>query len=103
MSNTSLTHHEILTLAERFVRSRRQVDLAATDRTERRLVFKTQELAANPPLGTQLREGLVLESPRPDLYRLTRTLTTPAGLAATPRVEWHSTLAIFAVGRRPRA
>ena len=87
MSNNPLTHHEILTLAEPFSRGGRQVDLAATDRPERCLVFKARELAAAPPLGEPLREELVLENPRPDLYRLTRTLTTPAGLTATLRVE----------------
>jgi len=87
MLSNPLTHHEILTLAEPFSRGGRQVDLAATDRPERRLVFKARELAAAPPLGEPLREELVLENPRSDLYRLTRTLTTPAGLAATLRVE----------------
>ena len=35
-----LTHHEILRLIEPFTRRGRHVDLSATDRIERRIVFK---------------------------------------------------------------
>jgi len=87
MAGTPLTHHEILALVEPFARSGRQVDLAATERSERRLAFKPRELAAAAPQGEPLQEGLILENPRGDLYRLTRTLRTAAGLEATLRVE----------------
>ena len=87
MASNPLTHHEILTLVESFTRSGRQVDLGATDRAERRLVFKPREYPAAAPSGSLLMETLVLENPRPDLYRLTRHLTAGPGEEASLRVE----------------
>ena len=87
MASNPLTHHEILTLVESFTRSGRQVDLAATDRAERRLVFKPREYPAAAPSVPVLTETLILENPRPDLYRLTRQLTAGPGEEASLRVE----------------
>ncbi len=84
MSTTPFSHHELLALAEPYVQSGRQVDLAAADRTERRLAFRPREVQAG---ALTVRETLVLENPRSDLYRLTRTLTAAAGLEAGLRVE----------------
>jgi len=73
-----LTHHEILTLVEPFARQRRHVDLAATQRIERRLAFKPIEHAASAPDVPALRETLELDCLGTGSYRLTRTLV-PAG------------------------
>ena len=61
-----LTHHEILALVAPFSERGRQVDLTRTDRTDRRLAFKSLEPAA----GSDLREELVLENPERERYRL---------------------------------
>ncbi|WP_295391167.1 hypothetical protein [uncultured Thiodictyon sp.] len=87
MPTTPLTHHEILALVEPLARRGRQLDLAASDRAERRLAFQTREVTVAPPLGPVLQETLILEQPASDVYRLTRTLTTQAGLMAELRVE----------------
>jgi len=47
MSVTPLTHHQILSVVEPFSRVSHHVDLAASDRLARKLVFKTVEL--DPP------------------------------------------------------
>ena len=69
-----LSHHEILGLAAPFARRGRHVDLAASQRLERRLAFK------EVPGPDGLREGLRLENPASGRYLLTRTLTRPDGL-----------------------
>lgn len=69
-----LSHHEILGLAAPFARRGRHVDLPASQRHERRLVFKTASSADGQ------REGLRLENPSDGRYLLTRTLTRPDGL-----------------------
>ena len=76
-----LTHHEILGWIAPFTRQGRQLDLAASDRLERRLRFKTIEHPAAEPGWPGLRETLVLESPEPDRFRLTRTLALDGGTA----------------------
>ncbi len=82
-----LTHHEILGLVEPFTRRGRQVDLGATNRLERRLVFKPVDYAGEAPALTGAREVLQLENPHSGLFRLTRTLTLPCGLEATLQTE----------------
>ena len=42
-----LSHHDILGIVEPFTRRSRQLDLAASDRLNRRLLFKPIEHAAN--------------------------------------------------------
>lgn len=87
MTAQPLTHHEILTLVEPFTRRGRHVDLAASDRLERRLVFKTIEHAAPGAADAMVRETLVLEQPKAERFRLTRRLAHPGGLEARLEVE----------------
>jgi hypothetical protein len=65
-----LTHHQIIGLVPPFTRRARHVDLAASNRQERRIVFKPVE-HAGPPL---LRETLELENAYDDHFVLTRRL-----------------------------
>ncbi len=86
MAAPPLTHHEILGLVAPFTAKGRHVDLAASDRLERRLVFKViSHLDAADSLP-ELRETLVLEH-RSKGYRLTRHLALPCGLEATLQTE----------------
>ncbi|MFM9915170.1 MAG: hypothetical protein ACKVOX_05110, partial [Rhizobacter sp.] len=79
-----LTHHEILALIGPFTRHGRHLDLAASDRLARRLVFKPIEHAAPTVASSTLIESLQLEQPEDgDTFRLTRTLALPCGLQAT--------------------
>ena len=85
------THHEILALAEPFVRAGHALDLAASDRAQRRLVFRrtpVQRVVAasdddSGPRALSLAEGLQLESPQPGRFRLARTLHGSGALQAT--------------------
>jgi membrane-bound inhibitor of C-type lysozyme len=70
-----LTHHEILKLIEPFTRRGFHADLAASNRIERKLVFKPVERPIELPHVLSLRERLQLENVKADTYRLTRTLT----------------------------
>jgi len=83
MPTQPLTHHDILGLVEPFARGGRQVDLAASNRLERRLVFKPVEHAADAPGTGPLKEVFHLDSFGTGTFRLTRTLTHPSGLQAT--------------------
>lgn len=76
-----LSHHEIVALVEPFARAGRQVDLAASQRLERRIAFRPREHAAAGTLPP-LRETLQLENPRAGSFALTRTLTAPDGQRA---------------------
>ena len=67
-----LTHHDILALVEPFVRAGRQVDLAASDRTARRINFKPIDHVA--PV---LREELVLHCLSDGGFKLVRTAVRP--------------------------
>lgn len=87
MPANPLTHHELLTLVEPFAQSGWQLDLAATDRPERRLVFKPREHPSQAPLNAPFQETLVLENPESGRYRLIRTLTLDSGLDATLKIE----------------
>ncbi len=82
-----LTHHEILGLVEPFARRGRHVDLSASDRMERRLVFKPIAHAGETfgPAGAS--EILQLENPRAEVYRLIRTLTLEGGAKAKLTTE----------------
>ena len=82
MTAPPLTHHDILALVAPFTRCGRQVDLAATDRVQRRVVFKPTDRAADVPELTGLRERLELEQVAARRYCLTRTLVLPSGLTA---------------------
>jgi len=82
MAPQPLTHHEILRLVEPFSRRGRHVDLAASNRIERCLVFKPI-VYAEQPFCAGASEILRLENPRPEVFRLVRNLTLPGGAAAT--------------------
>jgi hypothetical protein len=83
MSAQPLTHHEILGLVEPFTRAGLRVDLAASERAQRKLVFK-QEASAEPPMAEPgCTETLQLESLGTGTCRLTLTRRTPEGLQAT--------------------
>jgi hypothetical protein len=83
MSLPPLTHHEILGLVEPFTRRGRRLDLDASDRLERRLVFHPIEHPADLPVAPRLREDLRLENPYAGTFRLTRLLTPPGGPEAS--------------------
>ncbi len=83
MPTQPLTHHDILGLVEPFARVGRHVDLAASNRLERRLVFKPAEHAAGTPGAGPLKEVLQLDSFGTGTFRLTRTLTHASGVQAT--------------------
>lgn len=74
-----LTHHEIVELIAPFTQRGRPVDLATSDRAQRRLAFKPRPDAA----ATGLQETLELECHAGPLFRLTRTLRRADGLQAT--------------------
>lgn len=78
MPSHPLTHHEIITLVEPFTRQGYHPDLTATDRLERRLVFKPVERSFEPAGDSSLYEVLQLDS-RKSPHRLIRTLTCVTG------------------------
>ena len=73
-----LTHHEILGLVGPFTRRGRHVDLAATDRLERRVAFKSIDHAQSSD-AVKLRETLALTDLGLGVYRLIRLLTPEVG------------------------
>jgi len=77
MSIQALTHHEILGLVAPFSRDGWRVDLAASERLERRLVF----ISASQP--ADLRIVLQFENPSPQFYRLLRRSARADGVEAT--------------------
>lgn len=78
-----LSHHEILGLVEPFTRHGRHVDLAGSDRLQRRIAFKPLDHDGAATGALPLRETLQLESLGTGTFRLTRTLTARGGLQAT--------------------
>ena len=82
MAAPPLTHHDILGLVEPFARRGRHVDLAASNRIERRLVFKSVPPRTDAPALAGARDGLQLELLSTGTSRLTRELARPDGLAA---------------------
>jgi hypothetical protein len=87
MVTPPLTHHEILALVAPFTARGRHVDLAASDRAKRQLVFKRIHHAAQADGSPELRETLVLENGTVKAFRLTRRLSLPTGLEATLHTE----------------
>lgn len=73
MATLPLSHHDIIELVEPFARRGLHVDLGASNRLERRLVFKPAEVS----------QTLQLEGLGNDFWRLTRTCTQADGLQAT--------------------
>jgi hypothetical protein len=78
MAAPPLTHHEILELVQPFTRLGRSIDLAATNRAERRLIFKPTDRPGCAPDSPVIRESLQLESFGTGTCRLTRMLTRAA-------------------------
>ncbi len=78
MTTAALTHHEIMGLMGPFAAAGRQVDLGASDRAARMLVFKSVDIA-DPPL----RETLSLDCSRAEHFVLRRRLVDPEGMEAT--------------------
>lgn len=87
MASTPLSHHDILGLVEPFTRRGRQVDLAASDRLQRRLRFKPVERAGEAPGDPALVEALDLDSFDASSFRLTRTLSRGPTLQATLQIS----------------
>ena len=81
MTAAPLTHHDILALVAPFTRAGRHVDLAATDRVQRRIAFQPLDRADVAELPG-LTERLALEQVGATSFRLTRTLVLPSSLAA---------------------
>lgn len=92
-----LTHHEIFTLVAPFAQAGHQVDLAATDRPARRLVFRAREVhdAALPAAWQPLREQITLTCGS-NHHALLRTLDTAQGLRATLEGEGADAAALLA-------
>jgi hypothetical protein len=87
-----LTHHEILELVEPFARKGRHVDLAATDRLARKLLFKPVDHADVAPDLPALRETLALESLGTGSFRLSRVVSgTIGGRSASATLEARGT------------
>ena len=92
----ALSHHEIIALVAPFARAGPHVDLAASDRLQRRLLFQPIEHAAVDGGLPALRESLLLEQPSTGGYRLARTLTLAEGLQSTLVGEGDDAAALLA-------
>ncbi|MEN9417909.1 MAG: hypothetical protein RI988_1529 [Pseudomonadota bacterium] len=79
-----LTHHEILALVEPFVRAGAVPDMAASDRTARRIVLRAREVVAEGlgEPGLRLVESWEIEVPEPGEVRVLRRLAWPDGPCA---------------------
>jgi hypothetical protein len=84
---TPLSHHEILALVEPFTRRGRPVDLAASDRAARKLVFRPLDHPAAGETCPGLRETLQLEGAGTGRWRLKRLLMLPGGLQSALEAE----------------
>jgi hypothetical protein len=89
-----LTHHQIVELVAPFALQGHALDLAASDRLRRKLVFRSVQHALVPAPGAgegaalrPMLETLQLESPCPGSFRLTRTLCVEGGLQATLQAD----------------
>ena len=82
-----LTHHEILRLIEPFTRRGRHVDLAASDRLQRSLLFKPVVHDGETAVFAGASEILGLDDLHPNVWRLTRTVTLATGEAAVLTTE----------------
>ena len=96
MTDQPLTHHDILGLVEPFTRNGRQLDLAASDRLQRCLVFKPK-VASEPASATPaLTDTLALDCLAADRFVLKRHVTHPAGLVATLVTQGADTASLLA-------
>lgn len=81
------THHEIIGLVRPFTHRDRHVDLEASDRIARKLIFKPVIHDGTAPGDLAATEILQLDNPKPGLHRLTRRLRIESGLTATLEAE----------------
>jgi len=87
----ALTHHQIVEIVAPFVRAGHLLDMPASDRAQRRLVFHGAQHRPAGSLspgdaaqaGRGWHEVLQLDSPRPRYFRLTRTVRDESGVEAT--------------------
>ena len=91
-----LTHHEILTLVGPFTQRGRRVDLAASDRLQRRLDFVPVDRPALEGRLPALRETLSLDLSFPGRHLLLRELRSSDGLCATLQAEGDDLAALLA-------
>ena len=82
MARHPLTHHEILGLIEPFTRRGLHVDLATSNRIERRLLFRPRLHGRKPAKWREAGEVLQLESPGCQAFRLVRVVTLAGGATA---------------------
>ncbi len=82
-----LTHHEILELIEAFARHGQAVDMAATDRPARRIVFRSTPVSLPATPGVAWLSHLELDNPSDRHFLLRRVLQHPQG----PRAELAAT------------
>jgi hypothetical protein len=78
-----LTHHDILRLVEPFARAGWPVDMAATDRVARRIVFRASDIGIEATPGQAWSCWLELDNRSEDYFVLRRVLRHPDG----PRAE----------------
>jgi hypothetical protein len=95
MATIALTHHEIVELVEPFARRGRHVDLAASDRSARKLVFKAIATPGTPgalgapgepataPAVPSLHETLTMDCHDDGRFIVERTVTHASGLRAS--------------------
>ncbi len=81
LSLNPLTHHDIVRLVGPFARRGRHVDLASSDRLQRRVTFRPIDHRSSAGCPG-VRETLALEDLESGSYRLTRILTPAKGPAA---------------------
>lgn len=74
MASPPLTHHEILAIVAPFARRGHHVDLTATDRERRRIVFVSSTRDPGSTSEDAVREQLALECLEHGSFRLMRTL-----------------------------
>lgn len=87
MATQPLTHHEILGLIEPFTRSGRRLDMAGSDRVQRRLVFKPEACPNPSATAPALTDSLELDCLSETRFVLRRIVVHPAGLQATLQTE----------------
>ena len=91
-----LTHHEILSRVGPFTQRGRRVDLAASDRLQRRLHFVAVDRPAVEGVLPALRETLSLDLSLSGRALLVRELRSSDGLCATLQTEGDDLAALLA-------
>lgn len=93
---TPLTHHQIVALVQPFTHAGYQVDLADSQRAQRRLAFKPVQRPGSEPGQAEVQEWLSLEVFASGSGCLTRTLVHPCGLRATVQASGADTSRLLA-------